>query len=235
MRRLLTMDRWIQRWDMAMGVAPRLGTFFSSPEARTILREFKSCANTEGDAEVLAFLLIVYVWPETEWKKRRPSPQALKATARSLEQCSRRVATLVGTGLLGVPESVQRTCDQLQQWATHLTAQARGWPMISIGTTLIGSTPPAAKRHRAKRQVIFFLTHYFHTLGCAAPPWQLITRFLILAKLAPSKATSKGVATVWSNILWREHRADGAEQLTSSQADQLRLFEQVKNQIWSSA
>ena len=66
-------------------------------------------------------------------------------------------------------------------------------------------------------------------------PWQLITRFLILAKLAPSTADEQGHRDCWSNILWREHRADGAEQLTSSQADQLRLFEQVKNQIWSSA
>ena len=77
-------DRWIERWETGIGVAPRLSTFFSSPEARTILREFKSCANTEGDVEVLAFLLIFYVWPE-QGRTRRPSPQTLKHTARSLE------------------------------------------------------------------------------------------------------------------------------------------------------
>jgi hypothetical protein len=227
------MDTWIKRWETAMGVAPRLSTFFSSPEARTILREFKSCANTEGDVEVLAFLLIFYVWPETEWKKRRPSPQRLKETARCLEQCSRRVAQLIGTGLLGVPEAVQQTCDRLQQWATHLTEQARGWPMVSIGTLSMGGTPPAAKRHRAKRQVVFFLTHYFHTLGCSAPPWRMIIRFLILAKLAPSTARNKGIATWWSNVLQREHRTGGAEPLVPHQQAQLMLFEDIKNHVWS--
>jgi hypothetical protein len=132
------MDKRIERWETASGVAPRLSTFFSSPEARTVLREFESCENVKGDVEVLAFLLILYVWPETEWKKRRPSPQSLKATARSPEQCSRRVAKLVGTGLLGLPVAVRQTCDQLQQWATHLTAEARGWPMVSIGMYWIG-------------------------------------------------------------------------------------------------
>jgi hypothetical protein len=226
------MDTGIKRWETAMGVAPRLSSFFSSPEARAVLREFKSCANTEGDVEVLAFLLIFYVWPETAWK-RRPSPQRLKETARCLEQCSRRVATLIGTGLLGVPEAVQETCDRLQQWATHLTAQARGWPMVSIGTLSMGGTPPAAKRHRAKRQVVFFLTHYFHTLGCSAPPWRIITRFLILAKLAPSTATDKHIATWWSNVLRREHRTGGAEPFVPYQHDQLKLFEHFKDHVWS--
>jgi hypothetical protein len=227
------MDTWIEQWDIAMGVAPRLSTFFSSPEARTVLREFESCATTKGDVEVLAFLLIFYVWPETEWKRRRPSPQELKETARALEQCSRRVATLVGTGLLGVPDAVQQTCDRLQEWATHLTAQARGWPMVSMGNLWIGATPPAAKRHRAKRQVVFFLTHYFHTLGCATPPWRIITRFLILAKLAPSTATDKHIATWWSTVLRREHRTGGAESLAPYQQDQLRLFEHFRDQVWS--
>lgn len=226
------MDTWIERWDTAMGVAPRLSTFFSSPEARTVLREFESCANVKGDVEVLAFLLIFSVWPETEWKKRRPSPQTLKATARSLEQCRRQVAKLIGTGLLGLPEAVQRTCDQLQQWATHLTAEARGWPMVSIGMFWIGGTPPAAKRHRAKRQVVFFLTHYFHTLGCSAPPWRIITRFLILAKLAPSTATDQRIATWWSNLTRREDRRGGVEPFAPYQEDQLRLFKHLKDQVW---
>ena len=226
------MDRWIERWETAMGIAPRLSTFFSSSEAHAVLREFESCANTKGDVEVLAFLLIVYVWPETAWK-RRPSSQTLKATARSLEQCRRRVATLIGTGLLGVPEAVQQTCDRLQQWATHLTEQARGWPMVSIGTLSIGGAPPAAKRHRAKRQVVFFLTHYFHTLGCSTPPWRIITRFLILANLAPSTATDKHIATWWSNVLRREHRSEGAEPLVPYQQDQLKLFEHFKDHVWS--
>lgn len=227
------METWIKRWETAMGVAPHLSAFFSVPEARAVLREFKSCASTQGDVEVLAFLLIFYVWPETAWKKRRPSPQTLKATARSLEQCSRRVATLIGTGLLGVPEAVQQTCDRLQQWATHLTAQTRGWPMVSIGTISMGGTPPAAKCHRAKRQVVFFLTHYFHTLGCAAPPWRIITRFLILAKLARSTETDQRIATWWSNVTRREHRTGGAEPLVPYQQDQLKLFEHFKDHVWS--
>jgi hypothetical protein len=216
-----------------MGVAPRLSHFFSSPEARTVLREFQSCASTQGDVEVLAFLLIFYVWPETERKKRRPSPQTLKATARSLDQCRRRVATLVDTCLLGVPEAVQQTCDRLQQWATHLTAEARGLPMVSIGTISMGATPPAAKRHRAKRQVVFFLTHYFHTLGCPTPPWRIITQFLILAKLAPSTATDQRIATWWSNVTRREHRTERTVPLAPYQQDQLRLFEHFKNHVWS--
>jgi hypothetical protein len=226
-------DRWVKRWDTVMGVAPRLRTFFSSPEARRVLREFQSCANTEGDVEVLAFLLIVYVWPEIEWKKKGPSPQRLKATARSLDQCRLRVAQLIGTGLLGSPEVVQQTCNQLQQWTTHLTAEARGWPMVSIGTFSIGGAPPAAKRHRAKRQVVFFLTHYFHTLGCPTPPWRIITRFLILAKLARSTATDQRIATWWSNVTRREHRTGGAEPLAPYQQAQLMLFEDIKNQVWS--
>ena len=227
------MDRWIERWETGIGVAPRLSTFFSSPEARTLLREFKSCANTEGDVEVLAFLLIFYVWPETDRKTGQPSPQTLKATARCLEQCSRRVATLADTGLLGVPETVQQTCDQLQQWAIHLTLEARGWPMIPMGEFWIGAIPPAAKRHRAKRQVVFFLTHYFHTLGCPTPPWRIITRFLILAKLAPSTTTDQRIATWWSNVTRREHRTEGTVPLAPYQQDQLRLFEHFKNQVWS--
>src|SRR4029077_7014838 len=117
---ILMMDRWIERWETALGVAPRLSAFFASQDARTILRGFKSYANTEGDVEVLAFLLIFYVWPE-QGRTRRPSPQTLKNTARSLKACSRNIARLAGTGLLGAPVIVQQTCDQLLQWAAHLT------------------------------------------------------------------------------------------------------------------
>ena len=226
------MDRWIERWETAMGVAPRLRNFFSSPEARTVLREFKSCADTKGDVEVLAFLLIFFVWPETEWK-RRPSHQTLRETARSLEQCRRRVATLVGTGLLGAPEAVTQTCDKLQQWAAHLNAQVGAMPMVRIGKILIGGTPPAPKRHRAKRQVVFFLTHYFHTLGGPTPPWRLITKFLVLAKLTPSTATDKHIATWWSNVIRREHRTEGSEPLAPYQEDQVTLFEHFKAHVWS--
>lgn len=227
-------DRWIERWDTGIGVAPRLSTFFSSPDARTVLREFKSYANTtEGDVEVLAFLLIFYVWPETDRKTGRPSPEVLKATARSLEQCSRRVATLADTGLLGVPDAVRQTSDQLQQWATHLTLEARGWPMVPMGEFHIGAIPPAAKAQRARRQVVSFLTHYFHTLGCSAPPWRLITRFLILTTLAPSTATDQGIGTWWSNTLGREHRTGRMEPLVPYQDDQFKMFEYFKNHVWS--
>jgi hypothetical protein len=226
------MDTWIERWETALGVAPRLRNFFSSPEARTFLREFKSCADTEGDVEILAFLLIYYVWPEIEWKTR-PSRQALRETARSLEQCSRRVATLVGTGLLGSSESVKQTCDRLQQWPTHLTAQASVMPMVRIGKMSMGRTPPTAKRHRAKRQVVFFLTPYFYTLGCPAPPWRILTKFLILAHLAPATATDKHIATWWSNVIRREHRTGGSEPLVPYQEAQLMLFEHFKALVWS--
>ena len=226
-------DRWIEQWEKGIGVSPRLSTFFSSPESRTVIREFKSYANTEGDVEVLAFLLILYVWPEKDRKTGRPSPQVLKATARCLEQCRRRITALEGSGLLGLPEAVQQTCDQLQQWATHLTLEARGWPIVPIGNIWIGNIPPAAKRHRAKRQVISFLTSYFHGLGCAVPPWRMITRFLILAQLAPATAMDKHIATWWSNVTRREHRTEGAEPLLPYQDDQFKLFEHFKSLIWS--
>jgi hypothetical protein len=230
------METWIRRWEVKWGLAPRLSDFFSTPDARTVLREFDSCAGIKGDGEVLAFLLIVYVWPETEWKTmRRPSPQTLKATARSLDQCRRNIATLADTGLLGSPKIVRKTCDRLQEWAAHLTAEARGRPMISMGTFTIGGAPPAAKRHRAKRQVVSFLTHYFHTLGCSAPPWRLITRFLILATLAPSTARHQRIATWWSNTLQREHRTGRMEPLAPYQDDQFQLFEHFKDHVWSHA
>jgi hypothetical protein len=227
------MDKRIEQWETASGVAPRLSHFFSSPEAHTVFREFESCGNAMGDVEVLAFLLIFYVWPETERETRRPSPQRLKEAARSLEQCSRKVATLADTGLLGSPEAVQQTCDRLQQWATHLTLEARGWPIVSMGHFLIGVTPPAAKRHRAKRQVISFLTYYFETLGCAVPPWRLITHFLILTSLAPATARDKHIATWWSNVQQREHRRAGTEPLTSLQESQLILFKHFKDLVWA--
>ena len=225
-------DRWIEQWEKGIGVSPRLSTFFSSPESRTVIREFKSYANTEGDVEVLAFLLILYVWPEKDRKTGRPSPQVLKATARCLEQCRRRITALEGSGLLGLPEAVQQTCDQLQQWATHLTLEARGWPIVPIGNICIGNIPPAAKCHRAKRQVISFLTYYFQTLGCAAPPWRLITRFLVLANLAPATAGDKDVATWWSNVQRREQRRTGTEPLASSQESPLLLFRHFKELVW---
>lgn len=99
----------------------------------------------------------------------------------------------------------------------------------------MGGTPPAAKRHRAKRQVVFFLTHYFHTLGCPAPPWRIITRFLILAQLAPSTATDKHIGTWWSNVLQREHRKERRVSLVPYQEDQLKLFELIKHHVWSGA
>jgi hypothetical protein len=226
-------DRWIERWETGIGVAPRLSTFFSSPEARTLIRDFESCGHTMVDVEVLAFLLIFTVWPEADGKTRRPSPQGLKETARCLEQCSRRIATLADTGLLGLPEAVQQTCDRLQQWATHLTLEARGWPMVPMGEFWIGAIPPPAKRHRAKRKVISFLTYYFHTIGCPAPPWHIITRFLILAKLAPATATDKHIATWWSNVTRREHRTEGAESLAPYQDDQFKMFAHFKSHVWS--
>ena len=128
---------------------------------------------------------------------------------------------------------VQQTCDQLRQWAAHLTLEARGWPITPIGEFWIGTIPPAAKRHRAKRQVIAFLTYYFETLGCAVPPWRLITRFLILVNLAPATANHKHIATWWSNVQQREKRRVGTEPLASSQESQLILFQHVKEQVWS--
>lgn len=225
-------DRWIERWETSIGVAPQLSTFFSSREAHTILREFKSYAKAEGDVEVLAFLLIFYVWPE-QGRTRRPSPVTLKRIARSLKACSRHLATLAGTGLLGVPDTVQQTCDQLLQWAAHLTLEARGWPMTPIGELWIGTIPPAAKRHRAKRQTISFLTYYFETLGRPVPPWQLITRFLILTKLAPSTARHKHIASWWSNVQQREHRSARTEPLAPFQESQLILFKHFKEHVWS--
>ena len=226
------METWITRWEVACGVAPRLSRFFASPAARTLLREFQSCAKATGDVEVLAFLLIFSVWPEHA-STNRPSPQMLKATARSLDQCRRRVAKLVNTGLLGVPEAAKQTCDRLEQWSTHLTAEARGWPMVTMGRFAVGARPTTGKRHRAKRQVVEFLTHYFATLACPAPPWRIITRFLMLANLAPSTATDKHLATWWSNVLRREHRTGDVEALARYQADQLRLFEHLKHDVWS--
>lgn len=225
------METWIQRWETKWGLAPRLSDFFSTPDAHTVLRELKSCGNTMGDGEVLAFLLIVYVWPE-QGRTRRPSPQTLKHIARSLKACSRSLTTLAGSGLLGVPETVHRTCDQLLQWAAHLTLEARGWPMTPIGTLWIGTSPPAAKRHRAKRQVVFFLTHYFQTLGCPVTPWRIITQFLILAKLAPPTASDQRIGTWWSNLQQREHRKAGTEPLASFQDSQLILFRHFKELVW---
>jgi hypothetical protein len=227
----LMMERWIRRWETKWGLAPRLSEFFSTPDAHTVLRDFKSCANSaEGDVEILAFLLIIYVWPE-QGRTRRPSPQALKHIARSLKACSRSLATLAGTGLLSVPETVRQTCDQLQQWAAHLTLEARGWPMTPIGSLWIGSMPPAAKRHRAKRQVISFLTYYFQTLGCTES-WRLITRFLILANLAPATAKHKNISTWWSNVQQREKRRAGTEPLAPFQESQLLLFQHFKELVW---
>jgi hypothetical protein len=225
-------DRWIERWETKWGLAPRLSDFFSTPDARTVLRELGSCAGMKGDAEVLAFILIFYVWPE-QGRTRRPSPRTLKHMARSLKLCSRHLATLAGTGLLGVPDTVQQTCDQLRQWAAHLTLEARGWPMTPIGQLWIGTLPPAAKRHRAKRQTISFLTYYFKTLGRPAPPWQLITRFLILTKLIPSTARHNSIATWWSNVQRREHRSARATPLAPFQESQLVLFQDFKDQVWS--
>ena len=225
------METWVERWEKAWGVAPRLSHFFSSQEARTVLREFKSCANTEGDVEVLAFLLIFSVWPEQAWK-RRPSPQTLKKAARSFEECSRTIAKLANTGLLESPKVVQQIRDQLQQWATYLRGQERGLPMTPGGELWIGAAAPAGKRHRAKRQVVFFLTYYFHTLGCPVTPWRIITQFLILAKLAPSTARDQRIATWWSNLVRREDRRGGVEPFAPYQEDQLRLFKHLKDQVW---
>lgn len=230
MSRELMMETWIRRWETKWGLAPRLSDFFSTREAHTVLREFDSCADTKGDGEVLAFLLICYVWPE-QGRTRRPSPQMLKRMARSLKTCSQNLATLASSGLLGVPEMVQQTSDQLRQWADHLILEARGWPVTPVGEFWIGTLPPAAKRHRAKRQVIAFLTYYFETLGCATTPWRVITRFLILAKLAPATAKGKHIATWWSNVQQREKRRTGIEPLVSSHDDQLILFQSVKEQV----
>lgn len=229
------MEKWIERWETALGVAPRLSNFFSSREARTVLREFENCAETKGDVEVLAFLLIFFVWPETEWKKKGPSLQTLTSTARSLEQCHRRLAALVRTGLLGEPEAVTQICDQLQGWALHLRGRAHETPetAVMMGQSWMSGRPPGAKRHRAKRQVVFFLTHYFHTLGCSVPPWHVITQFFILTNLAPATATDKHIATWWSNVIRREHRIGGTETLAPHQQDHLRWFEDCKAQVWA--
>lgn len=225
-------DRWIERWETKWGLAPRLSDFFSTPDARTVLRELHSCAGMKGDAEVLAFILVFYVWPK-QGRTRRPSPQTLKGIARSLKTCSGHLETLAGTGLLGVPETTQQTCDQLRQWAAHLILEARGWPMTAIGELWIGTIPPAAKRHRAKRQTISFLTYYFKTLGRPVPPWGLITRFLILTKLAPSTASDKHISTWWSNVQRREHRRARTEPLAPFQESQLILFAHFKEQVWA--
>jgi hypothetical protein len=182
--------------------------------------------------EVFAFLLIFFVLREQP-RTRRPSPQMLKQTARSFKACSRGLARLADTGLLGSPGTVQHTRDQLEQWATHLREQARGSPMVPIGKIWIGDSPLAAKRHRAKRRVVSFLTYYFHTLGCTVPPWRIITQFLIFANLAPSKTTDKDIATYWSNVIRRDDRKKGPQALAPYQGTLLQLYEDLKRQVWS--
>ena len=59
-------------------------------------------------------------------------------------------------------------------------------------------------------------------------PWRIITRFLILAKLAPPTATDKHIATWWSNVQQREHRKAGTEPLAPFQDSQLILFKHFK-------
>jgi hypothetical protein len=216
-------------------VAPRLSDFFASPEARTLLRDFVSSADAQGDVEVLAFLLMFYIWPEQEAIKR-PARQALKETARSLEDSSRRLRDLTETRLSDSPEHIEQTSDRLHHWATQLTAQASGVPAVTIGPNIwIAQKPPAAKRHRAKRRVVFFLTYYFHRLGCRTPPWQLITRFVILAKLLPSTTSEKQVATWWSNVIQRHQRGRGADPLPPFQQAQFTLFEHLKEEVWSAS
>jgi hypothetical protein len=229
------MDRQIERWENSYGVAPRLSNFFSSSEGRTLLRDFASCAEAKGDVEVLAFLLIFYVWPEQDGIKRL-ARQTLIETARSLEDSSRRLREFAETRLFDSPEQINQTSDRLHHWATQLRAKASGVPAVRIGpNTWIAQNPPAAKRHRAKRRVVFFLTYYFHTLGCRTPPWQLITRFLILAKLLPSTTTDKQLATWWSNVIQRHYRGRGADPLRPFQQDQLILFEHLKKEVWSAS
>jgi hypothetical protein len=230
---MVMMDQQIKRWEDRYGVPPRLSDFFASPEARTLLRDFLSCADVEGDVEVLAFLVMFYVWPEQEGIKR-PARQRLRETARSLEDASRRLRELTETRLLDSPEQIKQTSDRLHCWVTQLRAQASGVPAVTIGpNTWIAQNQPAAKRHRAKRRVVFFLTYYFHTLGCRTPPWQLITRFLILAKLLPSTTSEKQVATWWSNIIQRHQRGRGADPLAPFQQAQFTLFEHLKEEVWS--
>jgi hypothetical protein len=81
--------------------------------------------------------------------------------------------------------------------------------------------------------VVFFLTHYFHTLGSSVPPWRTITKFLVLAKLTPSTAKDKQIATWWSTVIRREHPTEGSEPLAPYQQDQVTLFEHFKAHVWS--
>jgi hypothetical protein len=111
-----------------------------------------------------------------------------------------------------------------------LRAQAREAPetAVMMGRSWMSGRPPGPKR-----QVVFFLTSYFHTLGCAVPPWPIITQFLMLTHLAPATATEKHIATWWSNVTRRVMRTEGTEDLAAHQHDHLKWFEDFKVSVWS--
>jgi hypothetical protein len=229
------MDEWISRWENHFGVAPRLSQFFARPEARALVRTFESEADVRGDVEVLAFLLIVFVWPEEEWQKQ-PSGPAVQEAIRHLEQVRRSLDAVSNTGWLGTAERVHEMRDLLGQWADILRGRIQYMSSVTIGTLTIGGKPPAQGRQRAKRTVVFFLTSYFETLGYCRTPWDQISQFVILCGLAPPKTTPKEVGTWWSTVLTRHRRAHGdAEPLEPVQQDLFQLFQYYKAVVWSPA
>ena len=90
---------------------------------------------------------------------------------------------------------------------------------------------PNTRRERAKRQVVFFLTGYFTSLGRTRAPWKLITEFLILAGLAGSRTKPKSIATWWSNLLKREVTPENP--IEPFQKDLILWFQQEKKLVAS--
>lgn len=229
------MEEWITRWETTFGVAPRLSQFFARPEARALFCAVESEAEVRGDVEVFAFLLIVFVWPEEEWQKQ-PSGSAVQESIRRLEQARRSLASMSNTGWLGTSERVSEVRDLLGQWAGILRARMQYGSSVTVGTQTIGGNPPVRGRQRGKRKVVFFLTHYFKTLGYRRTPWDQVTRFLILCHLVPKRTKAKEVATWWSTVRQRHRRQHGcAEPLEPAQQGLLQLFHHYKARVRSSA
>jgi hypothetical protein len=220
------MESWISQWERYFVIAPRFTEFFSTAQGRELIQTFPG---PKVEAEVLAFLLIRVVWSQEKLAKMMSKPDR-EAMARNLANARRTLQQLHKTPMIGPTEEVTATIQRLEQWERQL----KSMPLVSVGPgRWIGGEPPARGRHRAKRQVVFFMTRYFYERGIDPPPWSFITAFLCAARLVSAGTNPKTVATWWSNICSREVSSDNP--IEPHQDSWLRLYAEEQRSVHDAA
>lgn len=221
---------WISQWGRAYQVETRLRQAFATARGRKLLKWFEA---KKLDPDVLAFALIVLVWP-VQAARKVPSPAIWRD---GVQWCRQAAQWLRAYGTACHLFDVEKITRELEQYAGILEREQM---MVSVGNVTVGLSLPFVKsrsrRDVAKQHALALLTGYFkslpddrHAKYAEHPPWEPITDFLVVAELISADRTPQKVASVWATAMKRNR--DAMQTFPDYQAELLTIFAMMKDTL----